>query len=119
MWLAEARRPIGLREVASTGPNPTILARGEGHLGMDRSRLPSGWFDRELVELVSLKSRAELSPRDVPAPEEVIPFPDRPPRFELRRPLKLDTFATYDLTCVFLISDYRTQASTATLPSGE
>ncbi|MEH3117224.1 MAG: XRE family transcriptional regulator [Methylorubrum populi] len=39
--------------------------------------LPSGWFEREPAEVVSLKSRAEVSPRDASAVGEVIPFPDR------------------------------------------
>lgn len=39
--------------------------------------LPRGWFDREAAEVVSLKSRDELSPREPTGGGEIIPFPDR------------------------------------------
>jgi len=38
--------------------------------------LPSGWFDRETAEVVTLKSREDLPRRDRPSAGEVIPFPD-------------------------------------------
>lgn len=39
--------------------------------------LPHGWFDREPAEVVSLKSREELSRRGAEGPGEIIPFPEK------------------------------------------
>lgn len=41
--------------------------------------LPDGWFDREAAEVVSLKSRVDLSPLAADGAAQIIPFPDKRP----------------------------------------